>query len=515
MKKLKEGIKRFWLMYHWYVIFLATATWLAISSYFWAKPIKASFSENSTTAEATQENSRVRYKYFLDYSPSMKGFFNMDVNSVIHTIADIFQDLNRNNEENQFFRCMDVIDTVPDATTFYGYMKSQEGLEEYYTRAANNIQFPTDMNTGESNDEENAVVNVTDQIISKIDLTKIFTENYTNESDTSVDDLYVIITDMNFLANEEDWEGHNEHMSDLARYLGQEAVGCNICIYAINSNFSGIANDEAIYSDRSDITSVMFYLIIFSDNENAYKKYCQQMEENFTASGITYAGKFELLNHLRDTNEILHVDLNAYKGLDVIEKQNINFANELFKDLKKNEFAIQLVSEGGSCILNMPVSTITIPGYYNMTPDGYDDTKLEIEVDTYYPQNKLIGNDTYELYDETPIVSGESARMFLYDEKWYIRINLNLNSALDLSRKSIFNNINLRYLVLNVNIYMLEPSFSKPDWLDHVTASERYDSQMLNIDTVVKEIMQSKAKSYVSKSKDERYLGNVVIYVLY
>ena len=123
-------------MYHWYVIFLATATWLAISSYFWAKPIKASFSENSTTAEATQENSRVRYKYFLDYSPSMKGFFNMDVNSVIHTIADIFQDLNRNNEENQFFRCMDVIDTVPDATTFYGYMKSQEGLEEYYTRAA-------------------------------------------------------------------------------------------------------------------------------------------------------------------------------------------------------------------------------------------------------------------------------------------------------------------------------------------------------------------------------------------
>lgn len=183
--------------------------------------------------------------------------------------------------------------------------------------------------------------------------------------------------------------------------------------------------------------------------------------------------------------------------------------------LKKNEFAIQLVSEGGSCILNMPVSTITIPGYYNMTLDGYDDTKLEIEVDTYYPQNKLIGNDTYELYDETPIVSGESARMFLYDEKWYIRINLNLNSALDLSRKSIFNNINLRYLVLNVNIYMLEPSFSKPDWLDHVTASERYDSQMLHIDTVVEEIMQNKAKSYVSKSKDERYLGNVVIYVLY
>lgn len=515
MKRLKEGIKRFCLMYHWYIIFLAVAAGLAIFSFFGTKPIKASFSENSTTAEETQDNRRVRYKYFLDYSPSMKGFFNMDVNSVMHTLADIFQDLNRDNEENQFFRCMDIIDTVPDATTFYGYMKSQEGLEEYYTRAANNIQLPADMNTDESNDEGNAAVNVTDQIISNIDLTKIFTENYTSESDTSVDDLHVIITDMNFLANEADWEEHNERMDALAKYLRQEAVGCNICIYAINSNFSGIANDAAIYSNGSDITSVMFYLIIFSDSENAYKKYCKQMEENFTTSGVTYVGKFELLNRLRDTNEILSVDLNAYKGLGVIEKQNINFANALFTDLKSNEFAVQLVSEGGSCILNMPVSTITIPGYYNMTQDGYDDTELDIEVETYYPQSKLIGDDTYELYDETPIVLGESARMYLYDEQWYIKINLNLNPAPDISRKSNITNIKLRYLVLNANIYMAEPSFSKPDWLDHVTTSQRYDSQMLHIDTVVEEIMQGKAESYASKSKDERYLGNVVIYVLY
>ena len=47
-------------------------------------------------------SSRTVYNYFLDFSPSMQGFFNENINSNMHTISEIFEEISASNENNRF-----------------------------------------------------------------------------------------------------------------------------------------------------------------------------------------------------------------------------------------------------------------------------------------------------------------------------------------------------------------------------------------------------------------------------
>jgi len=471
--------------------------------------------------ETSVGNNRDVYNYFLDYSPSMKGFFSADIQSDMHIIAEAFEEINRDNENNRFFRCADIIEPISEAKSFYGFMQTSDTLEEYYQNIVVNAPLPIETEDIESEDENTVVSNRIDEVIDKIDLSKIFTENVTKEGDSDTGSVNVIISDLNFLKNVDDLENHNLKLGTLARYLAQEVADSNIGIYAFSTNYVGFQNDEDFRVESTNSLSAVFYLIIFSDNNNAFKRYCEQLENIMANRGVQYTGKFELQDELYHSDEGLKFDLETYKSLALIENENINFANGLFKELKANELAIQLVSGNGQGMLNMPVSEVNFPGYYLMNTDGYDDTKMDVEVELYYSQNGFWWvEDTYHQFEESSLIIDKSARMYNRDGTWYIRVNLDFNTSPvvpqpDSWGQQLLNNFNRMYLVLNLKLYMVEPSFSKPEWVDTIGDLQGYDENMLYINTIIDELIHSKERAYLIKDQEDRYIGNVVLYVLY
>lgn len=523
MKKLRAIISRCLKIYVGYIISIVLVFILILLVNNFISAIDADFEMSEEINGESSSSSRIAYNYFLDFSPSMQGFFNENINSDIHTVAEIFEEISAKNENNRFFWCIDTIVPVSESSTFYQSMKTQTIILDYYQRIVNNSTFfiGTENNEeGEIENNQNGII----EIIDNIDLSKIFTENYANINDSNVDNLNVIITDMNFLRNESDLENHNRKMENLAKYLGEEAATSNISIYTIMSSYGGIANDESLFLENiNQGMEVIFYLIIFSNNAKRYENYCQQFENALTRAGIVYDNKFELLNHLYDTKQGLKVDLSTYKSLAMITNENLNFANGLFKNLKPNEFAIQLVSEGtreGN--LAMPISEISLPGYYFAETKGLDNTSIDIEVELYRPVYKLFSpmKNSYEKYEDTTMVFYRSAGMYYEDEKWYIRmaISLNTNPSVPQSEslnQKLIETINRRYIVMNLKFYMVEPSYLKPDWVDDVTYPYISDGSILKIGTVIDEIIKNKKSAYRTQSQANRYLGNVVVYILY
>lgn len=100
-----KRIKRFLLVYMLYIISIVITL---IVGYFLNKQnslIKVNFiiDDEVKSEETSVGNNRDVYNYFLDYSPSMKGFFSADIQSDMHIIAEAFEEINRDNENNRFF----------------------------------------------------------------------------------------------------------------------------------------------------------------------------------------------------------------------------------------------------------------------------------------------------------------------------------------------------------------------------------------------------------------------------
>ena len=303
MKEQWKRIKRFLLVYVVYIASIAIAVLFGVLIKHHDSLMKANFTtrDEVESEEPSSGNTRAVYNYFLDYSPSMKGFFSAEVQSDMHTIAEAFEEMNMDNENNRFFRCTDIVEPISEQNSFYGLMRTSDTLEEYYQNIVENASLPTETEDMESDNdnENNADLNRIDEAIDKIDLSKIFTENYISESDTDTGSVNVIISDLNFLKNESDLESHNAKLETLARYLGQEVSDANIGIYAFTTNYIGVQNDENYRVESTDNTiSAVFYLIIFSNNDSAYKRYCEKLENIMTKREVQYIDKFELLDRL-------------------------------------------------------------------------------------------------------------------------------------------------------------------------------------------------------------------------
>ncbi len=524
MKKLWIIIIRCLKIYIWYIVSIIIVFLSVLLLNGFTSSISADFEGLEETNESDSE-SRINYNYFLDFSPSMKGFFDEDINSSMHMISEIFEQINSNNENNYFFWCSDIIENISEASIFYQSMKTTAYLENYYSTILNSNLSSVELDTSENGGLEN--LNPLIEIIDNIDLSKIFTENF-GEIELNQEDLNVIITDMNFLKNENDLEGHNRKIQNLAQYLGERVGNANISIYSITTNFKGVAYDESIFLSNtlqnvnSDITAI-FYLIIFSNNNRGYKRYCQRFENALSQAGISYNNKFELLNQIYNSEQRLKVDLDTYKSLAMITNENLNFANGLFEDLDDNEFALQLVSEGRKeGHLAMPVSEVNFSGYYFSDAKGLDNTNIDIEVELYQPLYKVLflKQHSYERYEDETMVLYKSARMYYEDEKWYIRIDINLSTSPKVPQQNSFvqdllKKIRREYIVMNLKFYMVDPSYLKPSWVDTMSYPNISNENILKIGVIIDEIIQNKEKVYHLQSEENRYLGNVVVYILY
>ena len=529
----KKRFKLIWSIYKVYFVAIGIAVMLLGLVYFMVSPNNASFeATEDVVVSADDDNANgISYNFFLDFSPSMRRFFCADITSSMHTIADILEQINATNEVNRFFWCTDDVENVREASNFYDSMKSDERANSYYYNILINSADSaiTDMENGTEGNTESEVAVGTDgnldaavgtgvngnselsSVISNIDLSLIFTTNIAELSDTKSDEINIIITDMIFSQKGNQVAGHDSLVERLAGRLAIAAADANISIYAITSNYSGRSDD--VYSrDETvgDVETGIFYVIIYSDNIREYQNYIQQFETAMTAGRVNY-NKFELLDNLL-VGQDLKVDLEEYGHLELIEKENINLANGMFRGLSDNEFAIQLMAVEGTRRLTMPVSELNLAGYYASDTIGMDDTIISMETELYYPKFRLSGG-SYEEFQDAGLVQYGSTGLYYSGEKWYLRLNMLLGNNLSVPSHVVMGMRN-KYIVMNFKLYMDQPSYSKPGWVDSLNVPEAFENGQ-NIGTVMDRLISVKESTYVQLPKAERYLGNVVIYVLY
>lgn len=524
LKKRENIFFRYLKIYRFYILCVVIMFILSAILNYSISSIDAVFEEPNEVSledERVEENNAV-YNYFLDFSPSMQGFFDETLDNNMKRVAAIFEDINADNEDNNFYWCRDTIERVAEAGDFYNSMKAQQILENYYESIVRNgIEDIGEEDLGNGG-EDNGDIN---KVIDNIDLSNIFITNYADTVNSDSVELHVIITDMNFLKNGDDLEGHNEKISRFAEEIGKRAAGANICIYAIDSNYTGATND-AFSHTRSDNESVVFYVIVFSDNNNVYKEYCEQFESAIKSTQVL--GKFELLNDINGEMPILRTDLDIFNSLGLVENKNLNFANGVFKNLDDNEFAVQLVTkETRQGTLSMPIAEVNLSGYYSANTLGLDNTKIDMEVELYQSKSRIFRKDSYELLENTSMVLYQNAGIY-YDSfdtadsgHWFLRVNMeldthpNIQESESMYKKLFLGSVKRRYLVMNLKFYMNEPSFSKPEWISALNYPNALDENMLNLETVLDKLIQYKQRGYISKPQEDRFLGNAVVYILY
>ena len=299
----------------------------------------------------TVENSgrmNTMFHYYLDFSPSMEGFFKEGINSSLKAVTNAFREINVLGNEKQFFYCSDEIKSITEET-LYTNMESSLKIREYYDAIITDNGMGTD-------DAQNQ--NLQD-VINNINLGKIFRPQYGEYEGykTGEENLNVIITDFNFKKNVDDIEGQKTLIGEFAQYLAQVCADSNIAIYHFKSNFAGITSDEyelgVIYEIDKELQS--FFIIVESQNDTAYGNFIKKLESELTQQGINCSEKYELVNKVSNKEKKLQIQLDSIRKNGWIEIENFNYNEDAFQELESRNDTIGLgiVQGNGLAYLNM------------------------------------------------------------------------------------------------------------------------------------------------------------------
>lgn len=505
-------------VYSLYAIFILSAFVMFRCAKGYISAIEADFEAPVEDAEISMntEGNRVTFNYFLDFSPSMQGFLYEDINTDMKKLADAFEQINADNENNKFYWCRDNIELVETASDFYESLRSDSILNRYYGQILQNV-------TAVGNSEEEIIDgeetgNELSQAIDNIDLSDIFASNLMSASEEGTSDLNVIVTDLNFFRDFKDFERHNQWIDNFAQKLRTVAAGSNLCIYAVNSNYAG-AGQDAYDGIRGNDTYAMFYVIVFSESESKYAEYCSHFENVMSLSNIQ---KFELRNHINGEAPTLDGNLTTFRALELgVTKENLNYAEGVFQNLDNDEYALQLVTAGtSSASFTAPVAEVNFSGYGVADTMGLDDSKIQVEVDLYQNKIQSLWKDSYEIYEDPSMILDKSAGMYYAANKWFLRVNLTFNTRLNVPEpdswlKKELAGMKRNYIVMNLKFYMEKPSFSIPEWVTEVDYPLNTGEEIHGIGILIDSIIQYKGEIYATQPLNDRYLGNKVIYLLY
>lgn len=529
MRRIKEWFDsritvRFLKIYSWYIVCAAIAMVICVVMQSSVSTINASFKASEETPDEENQSQNVAvYNYYLDFSPSMQGFFSENSNSPMPAVASVLEQVNMDNS-SRFFWCADAVVSVNGDRDFYDSMRTEERVVNYYNRLLGNAGNGTTI----------------EQAIENMDLSNIFSGSSFSKENGN---LNVIVTDLNFYRNADDLQGHNEKVERFQRALGNAAADMNICVYAITGNFAGKTDDEYEVpptedeGDPSDTGNALpedtipsirntFFIMILSDEDREYERYCQKFEDAMRSEGLEYAGKFELTDNLTGSNPTLQVESQRYESLGMGEKEFVNYADGAFENLPSNGCALQLVSgevnDTGEAMFNMPLCELELPGYYMSESTGRNDTEIMIETELYRPNQSVpFAQDQYQAFEDADFQRGD-AGMYYADGKWYLSANLRLNVNPDVPNAASWYQrakelIGREYIVMNLKFYLRRPAFSKPDWIASVVYpwTGNGDENVSDAETVIDGIINSKESAYASKSLKGGYLGNIVMYLLY
>ncbi len=494
-RKIGDILRR-WIIRHSYLI--AIFGFFMICVMFWGinegllKARKVTYVQQSVpSSDSGDDLSDMEFHFYLDFSPSMKGFMWKEINSNMAVLADALKKFDYLGIEQTLYWCDDTITKV-GAEDFYESMSGTQKFDDH-----NNFRYAS---------AEDGIQDQMEQMIRDIDLSDVFNRRYEDGMVYSEEkrDMNVIITDLNF-KKENDEQSQEELSRRFADGIAEAARNSNVSIYQIYSKFAGEDIDAIRLEEEipDTIEDRALYVIILSGNDELYQSFTGHLEQELGEHGVDVSHKFELFNRVGD--RYLMVNQKNLLAMNLIENKNLNFDNESFKNLEFNAMGMRLVKGQGNSLLNMCVAPLDIPGYYD---SGTTDLgELEVKVRLYRP----IGGNQYEEDRETELIRTQAAGLEWVQEQLYLRFRLELDGEAITSEKVSFADrwkhmFTGRFFVLDIQFFMEQPSYVLPVWTEE---------EELNVQDIFQGIAERKAAGYAELDESSRYLGSMVIYVMY
>ena len=470
--------------------------------------------------EGREENNEsllnVEYHYYLDFSPSMLGYFDDSVNTGMNGFVNSLETIDESGNQKLYYRCTNKIENIT-STNFYESMKSTEAIRDYYDSI---------IAAYESEEQSEEIL----MTIQDTNLADIFSRRYDDGKNyvTGKDSINIIISDLNFqqgLLETEFQSSSMEFLEQFSRGLQKKEIDSNIGIYCLYSGFAGIETDayEMDENYESSREEKAFFVIVLSENETVYSQFTQKLEEELTKANVDCSNKYELLNRVvsSDFDLGMEMDLNSLDTLGLIEKTNLNYDNSSFKELDKNELGMRIVSgtENKSVLLEMGITPL------NDEDAVLQDTNMEVSAEAVVSKHTVGGG--YEEYGGEDVIQYLSAGTQWKQDKEYLKFSVELNpdaAIMESQGNKIGRSFHRDFYVVELQFYIEKPSYPLPKWL--VTADDAEAESGDNTDSVgnnhleeissaFQEIANSKKISYSEIEKNKRYLGSFVLYLTY
>lgn len=439
------------------------------------------------------------FQLYLDVSPSMWGFSEEDgampsVAQALHTISSI-----RGSGQFSYFRFSDRV----EATTETDFIRLMQGNNDYI-------------------ENRYTVAQLSDEglqpLIDAIDPNLIFSESYGGGAGFNVDNdrVNIIITDLNFLKNEEDKEGHDALLNHFTNNIVTYGTDGNISIYNISSPHTGMWTDAYVPNgmNLSSSQNSSFFIIILSRNSTTYDMFIEQWENAFASAGLYTGSKHVLKNDPTVGLTPFTLDRTMIRTDGV--RDGLNWDNDIFRNFPENAVGLRIFNENSEdnetsnqlAMLQLPVAQITLSGCAEGMEDGLVSEGIKTFVKLY--QKPLFRWEGYGNRDTSPIRS-QNAALVSHGGQWYLSYEMYLDKSAEMS------GILHKCLLVDVRFHLTDVYYSVPSWVQTVY-DERLNSLALEeeLESFFEQINTAKELYYQNISDTEKgYLGNLLIYINY
>lgn len=514
--KSRHQFKAFLISMCYLVLMIVFLLMVHVGIPYLVKPSGAYVSEGS--AVETEKNfpkSEIAYNYYLDISPSMRGFFNTD--GSMENLAQVFQTINNLRSNKMFYYCgTDIVNSAE--SSFYNFMADVSEMDSYYMQE---LYQAGGMDSLEGTDTEPGIAAYPEgdsrtpetegSLFADFNLSDVFTKQYDNNREfvNNENTINIIISDLNFMESATDYAHHNEYLEQFARSLSGNVGNCNVGIYRIMSSFVGYAYDDYEPDDKTEQTGGSFFLIVFSPNDLIYDAYVTDLEREFETKGISADDQYEIKNDRMENIHEKQADPTLMSSQNLTSRfDHFNRNSKYFENVDEYAIGLQIVKDdSNTSYVQIPVMQVELSGYY-----GEEETEMS-NIDVRY---RLLDAGVFG-YRECITDSGIhscTGNLLRQNGKWYLYLNLEIDQDLNGAIQGVFK----RYCVVDIWFSLKTAGYSLPQWVQEINASESATSfsQKLNIQSLFEMISDNKMKKYEEVIDDyQKQIGNVRVYISY
>lgn len=437
-----------------------------------------------------------RYRYYLDFSPSMEGFIASSEGGM-DKLFKIFEYINTGKTGTSYFRCYDRVDEC-DADIFEGAMNNANQIRRFYQQIVEN--------------------GTQEEVLNGLDLAKIFSsQRFQNNSDDSNESnnswVNIILTDLNFFDTLNGNSVHDERMDSFAEGLSRAAAGADISIYQFTKDYQGQGTDDVEFDENYTLKQSLLFLIVFSENSTAYEEYIQKLEMYLKQETMMEFHRIEFRNAFLQDNHFLQVDDTALYA-DTTSRVNFHYNNEWIKDRESYEIGLYFSGENNSFASfqgNMAALNIEVLG--QGSTERENNSVINTKIKTLYPY----GTSELREYNGTPPLKLVHTGI-IWDQnykKYYLNIGIECDMGVSFP-KALF--LNKNYFVTEIQFFMEHPDYKIPQWIIELNTEETSLDleKRRKIGELVQSLADRKAVFFENNAGEgDKYMGSLVFYISY